>query len=307
MINYIKQAGPLLRKNKRLVFFYFTLSLLLSLIVVEPLRSFLKEYLGSSMMSARLESGLDMDFLTEFLFHSPAFLYVFFPLFFITLIAYMLLNLLFSAGTISLFLQDKGYDSAFFWGNAGRYFWRFFRITLWSLLLLLILFGLSFLLESLRTVWYGKDPYRDIIHTWAVSRIVLRFLILGFVYMVMDYARILTVQQDETRMYRVVFSAIVFVLRNFIRTVPIALIYSLSGLLFLFAYQYISPPILYKAGGVTVLLVFLLQQIVILLRMFLKVSLYASETLLFKDRHAFAIKKKYLKDLSLKPVVPPAL
>ncbi|KAA3610612.1 MAG: hypothetical protein DWQ05_21585 [Calditrichaeota bacterium] len=307
MIDYIKQAGTIRCKNKRLILFYFAASLLLSLIVVMPLRSFMSRFLGSSLMRSRLESGIDVDFLIEFWFHSPGFTAVLVPLLLLVFVSYLCINLVFSAGTIGLFLQDKAYESSFFWGIGGSYFWRFLRITLWSALLFIILMALSVLLGNLRQYFHGDDPLANISFYWRWARIAFRFLCFGYVMMVIDYARIFTVQTDEKRMYRAVLHGMYFVLRNFSRTVPLALFYLICGLLLFAIYYYASPLIAYRTGFLAVLILFLIQQSFIFLRMVLKVSLMASEVLLYKDCSERLMQKKYAKNIELRPVVPPSL
>ncbi len=307
MIEFIKEAGVLMSKNKRLVWFHFAAGLVLSLIAVIPLRSLLNTYLGSSLMRARLESGIDIDFLAEFLLHSEGFVPMIFPLVLTTVILYFAVNLLFSAGTFGLFLQEESYDSAYFWGTGGRYFWRFFRLAMWSLALLAILLGLTFLLNTLGKSIFGDDPERNITYYWMWLRVAARLLIIGFVYMVFDYARIITVYNEEKRTYRTFFAGIYFVLRNFLRTAPLAIFYALCAGLIFVLYFTISPLVAYKTGFFAFLILFLLQQAAMFARMLIKVSLFAGETKLFRFCNERSLQKQYANDLELRPVTPPSL
>lgn len=307
MIDFIKEAGPLRSKNKRLVWFHFAAGFILSFFAMTPLRSYLNNFLGTSMMRSQLESGIDFNFLSEFLLNSKGFLPVMFPLIVITIIVYFCVNLFFSAGTYGLFLNEKDYDSTYFWGTGGSHFWRFFRLAMWSLLLLLVLMGLSFLFNTLGKAIFGDDPERNITYYWMWLRVVLRLILVGFVFMVFDYARIITLSREDSRTYRTFFAGFLFVLRNLHRTVPLALFYALCGVIVFVLYFYISPLIAYTSGFVAFLILFILQQVTMFARMFIKITLFASETRLFKYCNEQRLQKQYADDVELRPVTPPSL
>jgi hypothetical protein len=130
---------------------------------------------------------------------------------------YLLLNTFFAGGIIEVFAVDYGhFTMRRFWAGCGAYFWRFFRLMLISFF---FYGGAGFIYFVLRgmvnTAAAEATSYEALLYQrWG--SLLLLIVMLGFVNMVFDYAKIRTVVEDSRGMFRETFKALGFSLRHLI-------------------------------------------------------------------------------------------
>lgn len=177
---------------------------------------------------------------------------------------------------------DHPYDSAGFWGDAGRYFARFFRLGLWGLLVLLVLLGIEeALTRGVQYLIFGKEPYEYISYWGRWLRVLLRYFVFLLFLMCFDYGRIYTVLSGERKMRRAIARGIRFTIRNFRRAFTLIFVFTLMAVISLLVYNALVN-VFAAPRALIIFLLLLWQQLYILVKMILRVSLYGGEMYLYQ-------------------------
>ena len=282
ILNSLKSGFAQAWASKRMIAVFYLANLFFGLLLMLPLRSISSDFIGNSTMGAKLGGPLDMDFLFEFFKHNRGATPTFFGLALIVPAANWLFTLFLSGGAFASLAQGESYSAAFFWGNAAKYFGRFFRLTLWSLPVLVVLFCLQYLETGIERLIFGSDPYQNITYWggWIRSGLrALSFLLFG---MILDYARIHAVLTDEQKMRTSLVQGLRFTFQNFLQTFGLALALLIIGAVALVIYNPIANN-LSAPNGMIVFVLFVLQQIYMIFRATLRLTTYASELHLYRD------------------------
>ena len=280
VLTSLKSGISQMWSNKRIVLIYYLANLLFGIILMLPFRSILSRFVGKSLMDEKLAGRMDMDFLFEFFKENPSFFSTYSILILIIFAAYGLLSLFLSGGTFSVFASGEKYTSPLFWGNATKYFSRFIRLVLWSIPVFAILFCLQFLWTAIEKIFFGSDPYQYITYWGGWIKVALRYISLILYFIVLDYARIQTVTTDENRMRISLWQAIKFAFRNFWKTFGLALLLFIVGIIALIIYNPIAD-LLHAPSSIVVLLLLIWQQVYMVWRMVLRLTLYGGEVRLY--------------------------
>lgn len=179
---------------------------------------------------------------------------------------------------------SKSYRMSFqeFLMEGGKYFGKYFRISLISLIIYLLLFNLVF---DFWRDWIQQTTANDasemtpFIH-YMIRNAVIVF-VLGFLTMCFDYAKIRMVVDDRFSALFAVWAGLKFVIGNFWSTAGLFLLLSIGGLVFIALYAFLQGTI-HVTGYWTILMLFVIQQLYIGFRLWLKACFYASETQLYQ-------------------------
>ena len=267
--------------NKRLVLVFYLANLFFGLILMLPFRAAVSKFIGFSFMSEKLGQRFDMDFLFEFIKYGNISPSTIAGMMMITAAAYWLFMLFLSGGAFSIFANDEKYMPNLFWGSAAKYFGRFIRLALWSLPVFAILFCLQFLWTAIERLFFGSDPYQYISYWGNWLKVGLRYISIILFGLVLDYARVYTVQFNEHVMRKALWQGIKFIFSNLLQTFSLALLLFIIGAIAVAIYYPIAN-ILSAPYAFILILLFLLQQLYIFFRMMLRLTLYSSQLKLYR-------------------------
>ncbi len=267
--------------NKKLILIYYLINLVFGIIILLPFRAILNEYIGSSLMGQTLAGRLDMDFLFELFAHRGEALKSGMSLLLIVPVLYWLMQLFLSGGVLSLFFRQELFSAAQFWGDAAKYFGRFIRLVLWCIPAIIILFLLQFIWTGFQKLVFGADSMEAVLYYGAWIKVGLRYLSIILIAMVIDYARIHAVINDERKMRVSMWQGIKFAFGKFGKTFSLAFLFFLFSAIVLIIYNPIAD-LLHFPNSIVILLLFLLQQIYMLTTLFFKLAKYSSEVGLYK-------------------------
>ncbi|MGH7451986.1 MAG: hypothetical protein ACRENG_11600 [bacterium] len=285
ILNSLKSGFARVRANKRMVAVFYLANLCFGLLLMLPLRSILKSFIDNSQMGAKLGGPLDMDFLIEFFKHPEGAVPAFMGLLLVVPAANWLFTLFLSGGAFAVFAGGEKYNAAFFWGNSAKYFGRFVRLTLWSLPIFAVLFCLQFLETGVQRLIFGSDPYQNITYWGGWIKIGLRQIGFLLFAMILDYARIHAVLTDERKMRTSLLQGLKFVFGNFLYTFSLALLLLIVGGIALVIYNPIADS-LSAPNALIVIMLFAWQQIYMVFRTLLRLTTYASQLDLYRQRAA---------------------
>ncbi len=277
MIVAIYQGIQWLWQSKKMLLIVYLINLLFGIVMVMPFRQAIAQFGGHSLLMQQMAGRFNMDFLMDFIVHEQNDLVIWGSTLLVGTILYQLLQLFLSGGIYAVFLQQGQYTSETFWGNAARYWGRFIRLFLWSLLLLAAIWGIVLFMKGFQRLIWGKHPYETVIYWNKVFRIVLLQLLLIVYFMVMDFSRLITVHRNLTQMRRALTEGLRFVKQHPFTTIGLGIIFQILTALALLVYNPIAN-ILHSPAWAVIFLLFVWQQLYMALRLTLRLTLYAAET-----------------------------
>ncbi len=275
-MNHLLNGKSTAWKYRRLVILAWCVNLACALIVVFPLKSMLAGFSDHSLMSLRLDNGLDLEYLFEFLHYTPDAIPTLTALVLGVGGLYGILNLIVAAGAYGMIIQNEPWSLSAFVAQAGRFIGRFFRLLLWGIPVYAILYCIQFLETGAVRLIFGKDPYEYITFWGEMIRTGLGFLGILIATMIIDYARIHTARTEERAMWKSLLHGVRFAFRHFLPAFAIAFAIAVPSFLLPVAVPAIAN--LLPAGTAAIILLVVVQQAAMLLRMYLKVTLYAAQS-----------------------------
>jgi hypothetical protein len=199
---------------------------------------------------------------------------------------YLLASTFLSAGFIGTYAKSYRLSFQEFLMEGARYFGKFFRLALLSLIVYLLLFEIVFdwWTQSIPSWTAGESSEMvPFIHYMIKNGVVI--LVLGFMTLCFDYAKIRMVVDDRISALFAAWAGFKFVFKNFLSTTGLYIFLSLIGIVFIVLYAYVEGAI-DQTGYWSIVFVFLVQQIYILARLCLKATFYASQTQLYQAKAA---------------------
>ncbi|MBI4417402.1 MAG: hypothetical protein HY563_01405 [Ignavibacteriales bacterium] len=197
---------------------------------------------------------------------------------------YLLASTFLAGGFIGSFAKSYRVTFQEFLMEGAKYFGKFFRISLLFLLVSLALFEWVFdwWTASIPEITYN-DPSEWTPFVHYMIRNVVILMVLGFLIIGFDYAKIRTVVDDRFSALFASWAGFRFVLKQFGATAGLFLLLVFIGLVFMVLYALVQGTI-YASGYWSILLLFVLQQLYIASRLGLRALAYASQTQLYQSR-----------------------
>lgn len=201
---------------------------------------------------------------------------------------YVVLWIFVAGGIIDRYARGRPTRAHGFFSASGVFFVRFVRLGILQLIAYSVLFGSihSWLFDevyprSIREMTAERDAFFVRVALYCVFGIFLVALNLLF-----DYAKVRAIVEDRRSMVGALGAAIRFLRRN-----PAAwVVYLLNGLVFLVVivgvYGFVAPGA--GGSGARVWMAFVVGQLFVLARLWVKLAFWASETALFQGRLAHA-------------------
>jgi hypothetical protein len=189
---------------------------------------------------------------------------------------YLLLNTFFAGGIIEVFAVDYGhFTMRRFWAGCGAYFWRFFRLMLISLF---FYGGAGLIYLVVRRMVNSAAAQATSYESFFYQRwgsLLLLIVMLGFVNMVFDYAKVRTVVEDSRSMFRETFKALGFSLRHLFSVSTLFLMIAVIGIVIFLLLVRLRDSI-DQSSVITVIAAILLGQTAIAARMWTRLTFFAA-------------------------------
>jgi hypothetical protein len=201
---------------------------------------------------------------------------------------YIVLWLFLAGGIIDRYARDRAMGAHGFFSAAGGFFFRFVRLAV----VMAVVYGLLF---GALHPWMFDRVYPRLIRNINVERTAFMIraslylvfgLLLAAANVIFDYAKVRAVVEDRRSALGAVSAALYFVRRNAAAAIGVyALNVGLFGMT-LAVYAVLAP----RAGGTGWMMWvgFAIGQVYVLLRLYVKLIFWASETSLFQSRLAHA-------------------
>lgn len=275
-------------KNAKLIALFWGTNAVAAFLLSLPLFYLLVDNLNHSLMSDKLAASFDFIWYLQFMNIYKSSIGEIPYLFFGTVGVYVLIRSFYMGGLISVFnLPDKNHIVDFFYGGV-KYWFRFMKIVLISL----IFFGIAFLVNN----------YLGVFIEWAFSstenqlaefiirllRYILLVFFIGLVTMISDYAKVSMAVDETKKSFDAIYKSIIFIKHNFSKVFLIFLTIACIGASGAVLYNVVER-FIPRTPFYFLFLAFLVQQMLIIFRLFIRMYFTATEVNLYKDLSAEVI------------------
>jgi hypothetical protein len=268
--------GAAARKGRMLVLLWF-IYFLFSLLVVAPFYFLLESQLSRSLLGEKIFGGDGLLWLGDLVYKFQDIPPLLSGCMIGTFILFLLFLVFLNGGIIGRIAagEDKLTLGNFF-ADCGRYFGRFFRVFLISLVGYLLVFGIlgRFISVPFR-VWSKGASTQWTTLLSSSFRLVVLLLLFSIVKMFFDYVKITLVAEDSRKSVRTTLRNFGFLGRRFFRVWSLFL---LVGLLFVIStIVYLAAAKALPKAGLGPLLLFLWQQAYIVVRLWITILFFTTE------------------------------
>ena len=274
--------------NSKFITLFWVVNTVFAVVLSVSIFNLLEINLGRSLMSDRLSVVFDYFWYLQFrhlyeiqIEQIPAEIYA-------VVVIYTVMQTFFLGGLIAVFNQPaKNYTVDFFYGGV-KYFYRFIKVLLVSVAFYAVAFIINdYLGNFISWLFSNSENVMGEFILRSLRYILLIFLI-GVVSIISDYSRVSLALKDRTKILKEVLSAIFFIRHNFNQIFFTFLIVACLGALGVVVYN-IAGIAIPRTPYYILIVFFILQQMLIIFRLFIRMLFCATEVALFKDLSADVI------------------
>lgn len=245
----------------------------------------LSKAVGKSLIAEDLHKRFDFNFLFEFLtYHGESIRAIFSAAFFLIMIYFLISIFLYGGILLSLVHSQKTNDveksnvqfaQTFFQGG-GKFFGRYFRLSIYSLILWIIFIIFIVLLILVGRFLTAKGANEQLAFYLFLAELGIGFFLLFLIKMILDYTRIKIVTEDSRFVFRSLFKIIKFVFQRLGKTLGLYYLLIVTGVI-LFGIYWVLKLIIPSYSFVTILITFIVYQLFIASRGWLTIAFQAAQ------------------------------
>ena len=293
-ISALRQGFRLAWRSRSVVWILLLANLAVAALAALPIYQGILRSTGHSLMSEALATGFSTDWLTDFKINYPGSLDRYARVILYFALLSLPLNSLLSGGVLGRFLNAGGtYTTGDFFRSTRRYAWRMLWLTAIGLVCYWGIFRLFQVALGHRVELWLQDTIDDRPVFWANLGIAgLTVAGLGFVNLVLDFARVRLVVDDETGVLQAFLASLGFSIARFGRAFIVYVVPILCGIALLGVYRLVVPWSAVNTTGqagslqnyrepFVLALLFLGQQLIMFGRYWFRVAAWAGEWSLY--------------------------
>jgi hypothetical protein len=257
-------------KSFRMIALIYLSYLGITLLLAFPFYFLFRSAAGNSQLPDSLMQGFDATAFRELLANGGKgfafYLKGFLPWVFLFLLIQVYLN----GGVLSWISNPRGkFSISSFHRHGRKYFWRFLKLTFYFLIIHLIIFLILYIPYGLVTgsqeALTDQQQIRPLVFLICGHAVLLVFILL-----LSDLVKSRLFEQDSRKVLKTLFSCLKMALRHFFSFYFLGLLLLVVPLLLIAGFYLFRSSFAVSTAGL-ILLMFLIQQLVVLLRVFLRV------------------------------------
>jgi len=194
---------------------------------------------------------------------------------------YLFINTFLAGGIMQTFINEKGFDWREFWSGCANFFWRYLKLMLFSLLFVSgVVIFMIFIDGIFDWLAEGASTERlQVIFTFIEIGIFIFLLLM--INMLFDYAKIIMAVNDYYGAWSTIKTAMMFVAMSLRKTTGLYFLFFITGLLLLAVYWILESG-LQVSSAFTVLVFFVLTQIYMLAKTWLRLSFFGGQYVYYR-------------------------
>lgn len=281
----LSQGLKLLFKNYKFVWLFWGTNIALAAVLSLPIFFIMSDNLIHSAYSNRLSFGFDFAWFyqLEHLYKSSfeGLPYLLNGI----IVIYIFIQIFFLGGLVSVFVNYKKNHFVDFFYGCVKYFYRFTKIAFISLFFYFLVFSFNDYTGELITMAFANSENQMFEFILRSSRYIFLILMIGVIDITSDYSKVAVAIKDSTKIIREVLKTVVFVKRNFFKVFIIFFIVSATGGVGAVLYNVVDSYIP-KYPYYYMVLTFIIQQLLIIFRLFIRMLFYSTEVTLYNELNA---------------------
>lgn len=269
--------------TKKLSATIYIITIMMALILAIPFQGTIEKEAGNSMAFTNLLKDFDYTVYKDFMNQSAQALQPYISAAIWMGIFYLIFTIFFEGGILTVLRrkEDK-FSLRFFWEASAKYFSRFLRLAIYTIILQLITAGIVFaVLSKILSSASETVPSEASLFYIGLTGVIIYILIFIFLLIVTDYAKVMLVENEEYRPLRTIIRSFGFVFRHFLSTYFLYLLLLIVPVLLFVIYFRAEDAIGMSSGG-KIFIIFIIQQLFIWARIFIKIWILGSELNLYK-------------------------
>jgi hypothetical protein len=290
ILEAIRAGLKKVNNNLHFIGLLWIVNIAFAMILSMTLYRLLNADLSGSLVGDSLLQGFEFRWYQEFFFKYETTLEMFTHTLTIVGSIFILIQTFLLGGILTVLnsAERKTLFIDFFYGGV-QYFYRFFKILLLSMLFYLGLFFINRWGTAATENLLGASESEAL----RISVIVIRYILLALIFfclnIVFDYTKIRVVVHQETKILREWWRAVKFTVSHAGSTIGLFVLLFLLGAGIFGVYYSFEDIFLPISSYGMIFLVFMLHQIYIGARLWLRMMFYASQLALWKEIHAEVI------------------
>jgi hypothetical protein len=274
------------RKGRMLVYLWLV-NILFSLIMVTPFYFLLQKDFSRSLAGEKLVQGLDLLSLGDIIFKYQGVSSLFVGWMLVPSLLFLFLQIFLNGGIIGrIAAGEEKINICNFFGDCGKYFWRFLRVFLISIIGYLVVFGLlGRILSAIYKAWIKNAATEWTVIIASLLRLLVLLLLFSLVKMFFDYAKIRLVAEQSKKAVRATVLNFSFLRGRFFKAWGLFLIVGLVFIVLSAIYLAIAR-VLPPTRLIPMVIVFLWQQAYVFARAWVGVLFFSTEYDFFKIHQA---------------------
>lgn len=265
----------------RLVWLLWLFNALFSGMIYLQFSGYLNRVLSRSAEAEKFLKTFDMNTFFELLTYNGEALKTIISFAFLLFVVYIITSVFLKGGLLFTLAhpRDKRKKSRLaplFFGGGGKFFGRFFRLLIYSLLLWIGLALIILILNMVLNPLTKGGTNESLMFYLALIRVAFALFLVFLVKMITDYARIKIVVEDSRRVFRSLFQAAGFVFRKIGATLAVYYLFVLTAAV-LFALYTLLQKSVKTHSLLPILIALAIGQIFILSRGWVMVGLQAAQ------------------------------
>ena len=266
---------------KRVVLIFFLPNLLLALMMILPVAALINGSLSQSLFGRRLMSRFEVFWIEDFIYQRGDALVSLLPLWLAGGVLYLLIDLFLTGGALGVFNAAEPFTIRRFWSQTYNHFSILLRLLLLSLPSYALVLAVYVVVTNSLTGDLSRTSPSErprVLIDWALYAVL--FFFLSLVNVCFDYARVKSVADRRGGAFRESWSALKFVMRNKLKSLSLYYTLLLLQVIVTLLGIYVVG-LLPQTSLLLVALVFLAQELFVLLRIAVRLVSYSSETALY--------------------------
>ena len=269
-------------RNSKMPAYLWVINIVFASMIIAPLFLLIRKDYGQSLLGGTLRSTCFM-WLGELIYKYQNIPQAIAGWFLIPTILFGFLYIFLNGGIIGrLAAEGEKVTLQNFFGDCGKYFWRFLRVFLVTIIGYVLVFGIFFRLIGAAFKPWIKNASNEAPTIIASNlRTLVFLLIFTIVQMYFDYIKVSLVIRDSKKVVPTAFSILGFIGRRFFKAWSLFLLVGILFIAFTIFY-FLAGQVLPKEGPAAFVIAFIWGQAYIWLRIWAKVLFFSTESHFYK-------------------------
>ncbi len=271
----------------KLIWLLWLINVLFASVIYFQFSNYLNKVLSHSAAAEKFLKSFDINTFAELLSHYGEGLNTIISFAIFLMIGYIIATVFCNGGILSTLISprksgEKRRLAPLFFEGGGKFFGRFLRLLIYSLILWLGIAVIILILHMILNPITKGGTTEILLFYLIMVRVVIALFLVFLVKMIVEYARIKIVLEDTRKVFRSLFQAVGFVFRKLGSTLVIYYFFVLTAAAIFLIYWLVQKA--FKTHALLpILIVFIFGQIFILSRGWVKVGLQAAQMNFFRS------------------------